>query len=58
MGIMYYQFLIITTELIIINSFYINQNISFEQIDIKPDIKSSEYLNGNKILRGLILLNE
>jgi hypothetical protein len=46
MGIMYYQFLIITTELIIINSFYINQNISFEQIDIKPDIKSSEYLNG------------
>ena len=43
---MYYQLLIILLGCISLMSFYINQDISFEQLDIKPETKNFEYSNG------------
>jgi hypothetical protein len=41
-----YQLLIIIIGLILFISIYMNQNISYEQLDINPEIKNLEYSNG------------
>ena len=42
----YYQFLIILLDFLLLISFSMDQNVSFEQLDIKPETKSFEYSNG------------
>jgi hypothetical protein len=42
---MYYQLLIILLGLLLLISFSMDQNVSFEQLDINPETKSFEYSN-------------
>ena len=45
-GRMCYQLLIIIIGLILLVCFYMNQDISYEQLDINPEIKIFDYSNG------------
>lgn len=45
-GRMCYHLLITLIGLILLISFYMNQKISYEQLDINPETKNFEYLNG------------
>lgn len=45
-GRMCYQLLIIIIDLILLISFYMNHDISYEQLDINPETRNFEYSNG------------